>query len=70
MKRLKGVQTGCPFKVEFVYKAFTYRALNVEAIIHEVFKDNRVQGEWFKFTDNEELDVIDEIRKRVVQTRK
>ena len=65
--RLKGVQTGCPTKVEFVFSTYTYRALNVEAIIHEVFKENRIIGEWFNFSDDKLEFVILEIKKRVVQ---
>ena len=65
-KRLKGVQTGCPTLVEHVYSLKTFRALNVEAIIHEVFNKNRVMGEWFKFSSSEVQNVIGEIQRRVV----
>jgi hypothetical protein len=66
-KRLKGVQTGCPTKVEFVFSTHTYRALNVEALLHEIFRENRVIGEWFNFNDDKLKFVISEIKKRVVQ---
>jgi len=65
--RLKGVQVGCPSKVEFVFSTYTYRALNVEAILHEVFSENRVIGEWFSFSDVEIRLVIEEIKRRAVQ---
>lgn len=68
-KRIKGVQVGCPTRVEFIFSTHSYRALNVEAIIHEVFTRHRIRGEWFEFSDSEIFLVIKEIKKRVVQKK-
>jgi len=68
-KRLKGVQTGCPTKVEIVFIKQTYKALKVEALLHKMFDKNRVMGEWFKFTDDEVEDVILEIRKNTIKPK-
>ena len=65
-KRLKGVQTGSHTEVELIFSMPTHRALNVEALIHAIFSDNRVNGEWFKFNSIELIMVKEEIKKRVV----
>ncbi len=65
-KRLKGVQTGSHTSVELIFNVPTYRALNVEALIHAIFSDNRVNGEWFKFNSIELIMVKEEIKKRVI----
>ena len=47
-KRLKELKTGNPaeFKIEKVYVADKYGP-NIESILHSIFKNKKVDGEWF-----------------------
>ncbi len=64
--RLKAIQCGCPTEVEYIFSHPTYRALNVEQLLHAVFQHKQVTGEWFNFDKDEVVSVIQEIKKRCV----
>jgi hypothetical protein len=46
-KRLHGIQTGCPFRVELVKTWQTDRAQKIEIRAHEILRKYRSAGEWF-----------------------
>jgi len=48
-KRVGGVQTGNPLKVELLHSVRTYRALPIERLLHLIFLKHKLEGEWFKF---------------------
>jgi hypothetical protein len=50
--RLKEIGILLPFKVEAI-AAWAAWSGNVEATLHKKYKDNRIHGEWFKFTEKE-----------------
>lgn len=53
-KRIKALQTGCPYKLKLLgsIKCKNNRdSINIEKAAHAFFGDYRVIGEWFKCTD-------------------
>lgn len=57
-KRIRALQTGNPNIITLVAKTGTIdNAYNIEKLLHEKFKSNRVRGEWFTLT-KEELDFV------------
>ena len=50
-KRLKGIQTSCPFPVEILKTWKSENALAVEQAMHRQFAEHRLNGEWFKLPD-------------------
>jgi len=58
--RLEQLQTGNPeeLKLLWVYEGDEY----TEHEIHEMFKKDRVRGEWFKFTDELKTFVLKELK--------
>lgn len=57
-ERLRSVQTGCTDKVELVFTYFTDNPFYYEKLVHGLFKDNRVIGEWFKFKSKAFIGII------------
>lgn len=51
--RLMNVQTGNPFKVYCIYSAKIKRARTIEAILHNRFRNKRMEGEWFNLNKKE-----------------
>ena len=58
-RRLEELQTGCPFRLEYV-DAYLTEFMQVEKIIHRKFvtkktteDDVELLGEWFNLTDND-----------------
>lgn len=51
-KRLKGIQTSCPFPVEIVKTWKSENAQAVEQAMHRRFGEHRLNGEWFKLPDS------------------
>ncbi|MEU0950659.1 GIY-YIG nuclease family protein [Streptomyces canus] len=49
--RLRTLRTGAPGDLELIWQAVGGRAL--EAHLHEVFRHQRVRGEWFEFAGTE-----------------
>ena len=47
-KRLKGIQTSCPFPVEILMTWKSENALGVEQAMHRRFAQHRLKGEWFQ----------------------
>ena len=47
--RVKGLQTSCPHKLSIVKEVDG--SLSKERQLHEIFAENRQQGEWFKFNE-------------------
>jgi hypothetical protein len=54
-KRLKGIQTGSPVKLEVLWWFFA--SPEDEQRLHEEFADLRLEGEWFDF-QGEEPDIL------------
>jgi hypothetical protein len=50
VKRVKGLQTGCPFKLDLEQAFFCTTAFQTEQYLHEELDDHHVAGEWFKLT--------------------
>lgn len=47
-KRLKGLQTGNPYKINVLYSEERRSAKNAEKYLHQCFDENRLMGEWFE----------------------
>lgn len=47
--RIKGLQTGCPYPIRLL--GFVIGTATQEAELHDVLRDDRVQGEWFAYSD-------------------
>ena len=54
-KRLKSIQTCCPYKLKVINKI--NGAMEQEKILHTLFKEYRTQGEWFKL-DKKHLNIL------------
>ena len=52
-KRVSNIQTSNPFKVTLVAYTKTENVFADELELHELFKDKRVRGEWFKLNDDD-----------------
>jgi hypothetical protein len=46
--RLKGIQTSCPFDLTLLFS--TDGTTSLERRYHQLFKDQRIRGEWFKLS--------------------
>jgi hypothetical protein len=52
-KRLKGLQTSCPYKLRcFGTRTYPNKAMakKAESMLHEAFDEFRLEGEWFDLT--------------------
>lgn len=58
-KRLKNLQTGCPFPIKLL--GFVIGRMSQEEELHSVLKDYRIQGEWFDYSDYVERIVRDQL---------
>ena len=47
--RMKGLQTGCPFKMRML--GFIVGNIVHEQELHDVLRDYRLEGEWFEYSD-------------------
>lgn len=47
-ERVKQLQTGNDKSLKLVKSYFVYSPKSLERDLHKVFKDNRIQGEWFR----------------------
>ena len=61
-KRLKSIQTGCPYKLKVINKI--NGSMEQEKILHTLFKEYRTQGEWFKL-NKEHLNILLNVMKFV-----
>lgn len=48
-KRVKGLQTGCPFPIKLL--GYVFGNIDREKELHDVMRDERVFGEWFEYTE-------------------
>jgi len=69
-KRLKGVQTGNPYKVELIHSVSSYRPSKIEMILHLIFSSSRLEGEWFKFNRFDIPYIVGVMNKLAVNTVK
>jgi hypothetical protein len=59
--RMKTLQTGNPDEL-IIYKIYKYHSCPIlESHMHVYAKNNRIKGEWFKFTENKLKDIDKEI---------
>jgi len=47
-KRLKGIQTGCPYPIKILY--LFVGSINLEKQLHKKYSKYRLNGEWFSYT--------------------
>lgn len=57
--RLKQLQVGCPFKLEFHATYRTIHAKDRERVIHELCEDRKILGEWFELNKEDLLMIKD-----------
>jgi len=50
-KRLKQIQTSCPYKIELFEKANVKDAFGHERALHNQYKKFKLKGEWFLLPD-------------------
>ena len=63
--RIQQLQTGNPYKI-IILRTYNEQKSNIEFLerkLHSVFDDFRLNGEWFKFHDNIEIDIHNSILK-------
>ena len=60
-KRLSTIQTGCPYPVEMYKYIETKTPRQVEEKLHQMFKDQRLQGEWFSITTEDVEMAVNEL---------
>jgi hypothetical protein len=53
IKRIRGLQTGSPLKVRYVYHAYVHNTNLCEMELHNKFSSQREIGEWFSLTPEE-----------------
>jgi hypothetical protein len=58
VKRLKQLQTGCPFKLLCVYHAYVANMFQTEKELHKIFSASRRIGEWFSLTTEDVQECI------------
>lgn len=49
------LQSGCPIRIKIEYQRCTELALKIERRVKVDFSEQRVRGEWFKLTKNQEI---------------
>ena len=54
---VKGLQTGCPFKIEIFDTFETRNDLAVETALHKIFRNKGTYGEWFELS-NEDIEKL------------
>lgn len=52
-QRMRSMQTGIPYDLELIKEVKIEFIDKAEKELHSIFKDNRVRGEWFLFTDTQ-----------------
>lgn len=59
-KRLRALQTGCPFDLELkhTYYVPSRLAMDVERAIHEALQDKARRGEWFNVEPDDAIEVV------------
>ncbi len=58
LDRVKALQTGMPFELELVAAIPVKDAGTAERYLHDTYKEYRVRGEWFDFTDDMLTEVL------------
>ena len=48
-KRVKSLQTGCPFPIKLL--GYVFGSLEREHELHDVFASDRLSGEWFAYSE-------------------
>lgn len=60
-RRIRSLQTGCPFPILLL--GYVFGSVDREQELHDVFKDWRVCGEWFEYSEY----VANEIERQMAQ---
>jgi hypothetical protein len=55
--RVSSMQTGNPYPIEHVFSICTPKYKEVEAELHDIYKNKRYQGEWFLLSDDDILEL-------------
>jgi hypothetical protein len=65
-QRIRNIQSGCPFPLNFWTCIRTPKAKEVEKYLHSAYSKYRTNGEWFCLPDNK----LDELLKFTINTNK
>lgn len=56
-KRIKALQTGCPYKIEIIHTYETNNSFIIEQTLHNRYKDKNSNGEWFILNEQDIEDI-------------
>jgi len=65
-KRIKALQTGCPYVLYAVTSYKVKKPATVEKMLHLVYCSKRIRGEWFRLL-KKDLIFIDEFMKSLIE---
>ena len=57
-KRLKQINPKMPYTLKLSFSVKVNNMYNVEKILHNIFAEKRMEGEWFELNDNELNSII------------
>jgi predicted GIY-YIG superfamily endonuclease len=57
--RLSNLQSGCPFKLDYVTIVHCDHYSLIEAQLHRKYRDKNIRGEWFELSPTDLIDVIE-----------
>jgi hypothetical protein len=69
-ERLQGLQTGSQFQLEIIKKFKCINKALIERKIHIYLKNKKMRGEWFKLSEDDLCDCIEQVNKLVSETDK
>ena len=62
-KRIKELQTGCPYEIQVVDSYCSEYGMIIERSLHNKYSHNKTYGEWFELGLKEELEFKDLCKK-------
>jgi phage regulator Rha-like protein len=60
--RMQTIQTASPYEINLCYQASLNKACYVEKKLHNIFKNNRIRGEWFKVHPSKVIEAIETLK--------
>lgn len=57
--RISNLQSGCPFKLDYVTIVHCEHYSLIEAQLHREYRDKNIRGEWFELLPTDLIDVIE-----------
>lgn len=58
-RRIRDIKSYVPFKIDYIYKKLFIDVYSLEEIIHDVYKENRIKGEWYQIHKDDVLKLIE-----------